>query len=433
MLTDLFITFILIAINGFFVAAEFALVKVRASQLDVKAQKGSTRAKLAKTLLEKLDAYLSATQLGITLASLALGAIGEEVISQIVIRFLTNSGLVVDPITVHSISLPIALALLTFFHVTLGEQIPKMIGIKYCLQTALLIAWPMRVFYFVCSPFIWLLNKTSNLALRIMGVKKTGEEDFHSEEELRLILTESEEGGAIKPSENELIQNVFDFDDRIVKQVMVPQNRITAIDVELGRNEVTKRVIEEGFSRLPIYLGDIDNIIGIVHSKDLLKALIDNKFRTMKEIMRPVHFIPESMKINELLRDFQKNHYQMAIVTNEFGSTAGLVTMEDIIEELVGEIQDEHDEEKPNVEKKSEIEYIVNAQATIMDVNEALPIALPENTHYETVSGYVNYIFGRIPAVNDKRKMDGYEITILKRNKQSVDTIKLKVIEESVA
>ncbi|MDP1801250.1 MAG: hemolysin family protein [Bacteroidota bacterium] len=428
--SDLFITFLLILLNGFFVAAEFALVKVRASQLDVKVQKGSSRAKLAKSLLEKLDAYLSATQLGITLTSLALGAIGEEVISHIVINVFANTGMVTNPATVHSVSLPIALALLTFFHVTLGEQIPKMIGIKYSMDTLLLCAWPLRIFYFICSPFIWLLNKTSNLVLRIIGVKKVGEDDVHTEEELRLILTESEEGGAIKPSENELIQNVFDFDDRIVKQIMVPQNRVVALDVELGRGEITKRVIEEGFSRIPIYLGDIDNVIGIVHSKDLLKALIENRFRTLKDIMRPVHFIPESMKINELLRDFQKHHIQMAIVTNEFGSTAGLITMEDIIEELVGEIQDEHDEEKPNVEKKSETEYIVNAQATIADVNEALPIALPENSHYETVSGYINYIFGRIPAVNDKRKKDGYELTILKRTRQSVDTVRLIVLEE---
>jgi CBS domain containing-hemolysin-like protein len=427
---DLFITFLLILFNGFFVAAEFALVKVRASQLDVLVKKGSARAKLAKSLLSKLDAYLSATQLGITLASLALGAVGEEVISHLVIKIFSTTGWVTNPVNVHSVSLPIALTLLTFFHVTLGEQIPKMIGIKFSMDSLLLFAWPLRIFYFICSPFIWLLNKTSNVVLRVIGVKKVGEDEVHTEEELRLILTESEEGGAIKPSENELIQNVFDFDDRIVKQIMVPQNRVVALDVELGKGEITKRVIEEGFSRIPIYLGDIDNVIGIVHSKDLLKALIENKFRTLKDIMRPVHFIPESMKINELLRDFQKHHIQMAIVTNEFGSTAGLITMEDIIEELVGEIQDEHDEEKPNVEKKSDTEYIVNAQATIADVNDALPIALPENTHYETVSGYINYIFGRIPAVNDKRKKDGYELTILKRTRQSVDTVKLKVLEE---
>jgi CBS domain containing-hemolysin-like protein len=427
MLTELFITFLLILINGFFVAAEFALVKVRASQLDLKAQKGSSRARLAKTLLEKLDAYLSATQLGITLASLALGAVGEDVISHLVSASFVKLGIEVDPLKTHSIALPIALTLLTFFHVTIGEQIPKMIGIKYSLQATLVIAWPMRIFYFICSPFIIFLNKSSNLALRMMGLQQAGEEDIHSEEELRLILTESEEGGAIKPSENELIQNVFDFDDRIVKQVMVPENRILAIDVELGRNELIKRVVEEGFSRIPIYLGDINNIIGIVHSKDLLRAVIDNKFRTIKEIMRPVHFIPESMKINELLRDFQKRHYQMAIVTNEFGSTAGLVTMEDIIEELVGEIQDEHDEEKPNVEKRSETEFVVNAQVAISDVNEALPIALPEDSHYETVSGYINYIFGRIPAENEKKSINGYTITVLKRSRQYVELIKFEV------
>lgn len=424
---DLFITLLLILTNGFFVAAEFALVKVRASQLDTKAQKGSRRAELAKSLIEHLDAYLSATQLGITLASLALGAVGEEAISGVLEKTfpLLNTG------ANHGISLTIALTLLTFFHVTIGEQIPKMIGIKYCLQATLFIAWPMRIFYFICAPFIWFLNKTSNLVLKIMGVKRSNEEGIHSEEELRLILTESEEGGAIKPSENELIQNVFDFDDRIVKQVMVPENRILALDVELGRNEITRRVIEEGFSRMPIYLGDIDNVIGIVHSKDLLRALIDNKFKSLKEIMRPVHFIPESMKINELLRDFQKHHYQMAIVTNEFGSTAGLVTMEDIIEELVGEIQDEHDEETPNVDKKSDTEYIVNAQAPIIDANQALPIALPENPTYETISGYINFIFGRIPAINDKRERDGYEITILKRNKRNVESVRFKVLEKS--
>lgn len=429
MLGQLLFTFFLVLLNGFFVAAEFALVKVRASQLDIKIQKGSTRAKLTKDLIGNLDAYLSASQLGITLASLGLGWVGEEVFAHLVKSFFLKVGFSVESFAIHSISVPLAFACITFLHITLGEQIPKMIGIKFSMATALAISWPMRIFYIVCSPFIWILNNFSSLFLKMIGIKKFGEEEVHTEEELRLILTESEEGGAIKPSENELIQNVFDFDDRIVKQVMVPQSRISAIDVELGRDQVSKFVIDEGFSRLPVFLGDIDNIIGVVHTKDLLKALIENKYRSIRDIMRPAHFIPESMKINELLRDFQKHHIQMAIVTNEFGSTAGIVTMEDIIEELVGEIQDEHDEEKPNVEKKSETEFIVNAQAGIDDVNEMLPIALPLNPHYETVSGYINYVYGRIPAVNDKRTADGYEITVLKRNRQSVDSVKLKVLE----
>lgn len=429
MISDLFLTFLLVLLNGFFVAAEFALVKVRSSQIDLLAQKGSSRAKVSKKLVEKLDAYLSATQLGITLASLALGAIGEEVISEIVTGFFNKTGWIANPVTIHSISLPIALTLLTFFHVTLGEQVPKMFGIKYPLETTLFISWPMRIFYFIFSPFIWLLNQSSNLFLRMLGIKRVGEEEVHTEEELRMILTESEEGGAIKPSENELIQNVFDFDDRLVKQIMVPQNRVIALDVELGRNDLIKQVIDEGYSRLPVYLGDIDNVIGIVHSKDLLKVVIENKFKTIKDIMRPAHFIPENMKVNDLLRDFQKLHMQIAIVTNEFGATAGIVTMEDIIEELVGEIQDEHDEEKPIVEKKSETEFIVNAHSSIGDVNESLPMALPENPKYETVSGLINFLWGRIPGVNEKRQYGGYEFLILQRKKQTVESVKLRVLE----
>jgi CBS domain containing-hemolysin-like protein len=423
---DIFFTFLLVLLNGYFVAAEFALVKVRSSQIDLLVQKGSKRAKFTQQILQKLDAYLSASQLGITLASLGLGAYGEHVMSKIVSRIFVDLNMVVNE---HFVTVPIAFTLITFLHITLGEQVPKMFGIKFPIETALFIAWPLRLFYFVFSPFIWLLNKSSNFILRILGIKKVGEDDVHTEEELRMILTESEEGGAIKPSENELIQNVFDFDDRIVKQIMVPQNRISALDVELGRTVMIQKVIDEGYSRLPVYLGDIDNVIGVVHSKDILKAVIDNKFKTIRDIMRPAHFIPESMHVNNLLKDFQKLHVQMAIVTNEFGATAGVVTMEDIIEELVGEIQDEHDEEKPNVEKKSETEYIVNAHSSIGDVNEALPMALPENSKYETVSGLINFLWGRIPAVNEKRKYEGYEISILQRKKQTVELVKLRILE----
>lgn len=427
MLTDLFLTFLLVLLNGFFVAAEFALVKVRSSQVDLRAQKGSNRAKIAQKILQRLDTYLSASQLGITLASLGLGAFGEHVMSEIVADIFAKLHVTVNP---HLVTVPVAFGLITFLHITLGEQVPKMFGIKYSMETILFISWPLRIFYFIFGPFIWLLNKSSNFFLRLMGIKAVGEEEVHTEEELRLILTESEEGGAIKPSENELIQNVFDFDDRIVKQIMVPQNRVTAIDVEgLDKDGIIQKITDEGFSRYPIFLGDIDNIIGVVYAKDLFKEMFSGKFRSIKDIMRPAHFVPESMKINDLLRDFQKLHMQIAIVTNEFGATAGIVTMEDIIEELVGEIQDEHDEEKPTVEKKSETEYIVNAHSSIGDVNESLPMSLPESSRYGTISGLINFLWGRIPGVNEKKQYGGYEITILQRKKQTVESVKLRVLE----
>ncbi len=426
---QLFFTILLVLLNGFFVAAEFAIVKVRASQIDILANKGSGRAKITKHILDHLDAYLSATQLGITLASLGLGWVGEDVVAELMMKFFHFFNVSIAEDTAHRIAVPVGFACITIAHITFGEQAPKMLAIQYSTETALFIAWPMRIFYFVLKPFIWFLNKLSNFLLRIMGIKGGGEDEVHTEEELRLILTESEEGGAIKPSENELIQNVFDFDDRIVKQIMVPQNRVSSLNADLDSKEIIKQITEEGFSRLPVYHTNIDNIIGMVHSKDLLRAVIENKFTGIKDIMRPAHFVPENMKINELLRDFQKLHIQIAIVTNEFGATAGIITMEDIIEELVGEIQDEHDEEKPNVERKGENEYIIKAHANVSDVNESLPIALPEDVSYDTISGLVNSVFGRIPAVNERRNFSGYEITILQRKKQSVESVKFRVLE----
>jgi CBS domain containing-hemolysin-like protein len=243
-----------------------------------------------------------------------------------------------------------------------------------------------------------------------------------------MLLTESEEGGAIKPSENELIQNVFEFDDRVVRQILIPRTKISAIDVESSKEEVIQRVVEEGYSRLPVYQDSLDNIIGILYTKDLIRAMHERNFKGVSSLIRPAYFIPLSKAINDLLREFQTQHIQMAIVTNEFGGTAGIVTMEDIIEELVGEIQDEYDDEKPPVEKKSETEYIVNATASIGDVNDLLPIMLEENPNYDTISGLLNDIFGRIPAVNEKRIHGGYEFTVLKRLKHSVDTVKMEVV-----
>ena len=431
MLGGYLFTILLVLLNGFFVAAEFSIVKVRASQVELKATAGSKRAKMTSHILDHLDKYLSATQLGITLASLALGWIGEDVVAKSIIRLLNYFAVGVTDSTAHAIAIPIGFTFITVAHIVFGELAPKIIAIRNPLNTSIALSIPLRVFYVIFSPFIWFINRFSNLILSILGIK-AAQSDSHTEEELRMILTESEESGAIKRSENELIQNVFDFDDRVVKQIMVPQNRISAINVEMGHDQIIKKIIEEGYSRLPVYLGDIDNIIGIIHSKDLLKAVVDNKFKSIKEIMRPAHFVPENMKVNDLLRDLQRLHAQMAIITNEFGATAGVVTMEDIIEELVGEIRDEHDEEKPDVEKKSDSEYVVKAQTTMVDLNESLPIAVPESPHYDTVSGFINYIFGRIPAVNETKIYGGYQIIILSRQKQTVQSVKFRVIDQSI-
>jgi CBS domain containing-hemolysin-like protein len=430
---DLLLTIILLLLNGFFVAAEFAIVKVRSAQVDLRASKGSWAAKVAKHIIEHLDAYLSANQLGITMSSLALGWFGERIFSEIILGAFTLAGLELAPATAHKVAFPFAFGLLTILHIVLGELAPKSIAIRHPLSTTMAISLPLRLFYLIFSPLIWVLNNMANLLLRIIGIKPVINQDIHTEEELRLLLTESEEGGAIQQSEHELIQNVFEFDDRVVRQILVPRGKVSGIDVDSDNESILNKIIEDQYSRYPVFKDSFDNIIGIIHTRDLLKLLRSGKFRSISDIMRPAYFIPETKRINELLREMQKMHIQMAVITNEFGETAGIVTMEDIIEELVGDIQDEYDEEKPPVEKKSESEFIVMAQTSISDVNEMLPIMIPESPEYETISGLMNFIFGRIPAINEKRVFAGYEFIILKRFKHSVETVMLRVVEDDAA
>ena len=430
MITDLLITLLLVFLNGFFVAAEFAIVKVRASQVEIKANQGNPLGAYAKNITSHLDRYLSATQLGITLASLGLGWIGESVVSKIVIDFFHFINQPLNPADAHAISFPIAFITITVLHIVFGELAPKSVAIIYPLQTTLSVSLPLHIFYTICRPFIWFLNGFANLIVRAIGIDPAKTADIHTEEELRMILTESEEGGAIKQSEHELIQNVFEFDDRVVRQILIPRNKIAAIDAESTREELISKVIDEGYSRMPVYQETLDNVIGVIYTKDLIKVLYEKNYKGVDELLRPAFFVPMNKRINDLLREFQTQHIQMAIVTNEFGGTSGIVTMEDIIEELVGEIQDEYDDEKPPVDKKSETEFIVNATANINDVNDLLPIALPESPNYDTISGLLNYIYGRIPAVNEKRNFAGYEFTIVKRFKHSVDSVKMTVLNE---
>lgn len=425
MLSGIFLTLLFVILNAFFVAAEFAFVKVRSSQLDVLINKGSYLAGIARKITQKLDAYLSATQVGITLASLGLGWIGEQIVSQIFSDIFSSYNFSIY--TIHSISSAVAFSVITFMHITFGEQIPKMISIHYAVNAALLLSIPLHIFYIIFKPFIWILNGFSNVVLNILKIKNLNDE-AHSEEEIKAILTESEESGSIQPTEYELIQNVFEFDDRVIKQIMVPLDRVSALDINWNKDEILKKILEDGFSRMPVYDGNISNIIGVVHTKDILKSTIENQFKINKEniqkIIRKPLLVPENAKINKVLRELQKQHSQFAIVIDEFGSTSGIVTMEDIIEELVGDIQDEHDEEKPLIEKKSDTEYIINAIANISSINETLPYPVPENPLYDTVAGYMNFLFGHIPQTGEEVETEHYKIIVLKSSPKKAELVR---------
>ncbi|PAW92928.1 hemolysin [Mucilaginibacter sp. MD40] len=424
----IFATIFLVLLNGFFVAAEFAMVRVRGSQIEIKAKSGSGVAKIARGILHNLDGYLAATQLGITIASLALGVVGEEVVTSIVVRAFMSVGITLSPgfiTTAHILSFVV----ITVLHIVFGELAPKSLAIQKSVRTVLAVSWPLRFFFVVFKPFIWVLNGFANFILKLIGITNVeGSETHHSSEELQYLLEQGKETGALDSNEHELIQNVFDFNERVVKNIMVPRTKIQGIEIDATKEELLDTLIEEGYSRMPVYDEVIDKIIGIVHAKDILPLLARGQEVVLKDIIRKPYFVPETKKINDLMAELQQKRIQIAIVSDEFGGTAGMVTLEDIVEELVGEIQDEYDEEKPIVEKLNDREFVVNALAPIYDVNEHLPHDLPEDGDFDTVSGWLGHIFGKIPDVGEQKESNGYNITVLKKSDQNIEAVKLELL-----
>lgn len=431
MILNILLTVLLVLLNGFFVAAEFAFVKVRPSQIDIKAQSGNRLAKLVQSMLHDLNYYLSATQLGITVASLALGWVGESVVAAVVVAIIDQLGLTLTPTLIHQIAIATSFTLITIMHIVLGEQAPKVLAIQKPETTSMAIAIPLRAFAFMTFPLIWVLDRLSNLVAGLFGGNATHGSEVHTSEELRLLLDQSKQSGEIQESEHELLENVFEFNDRMVKQIMVPRTKLAAIDVNTPQDGILEMVYNEGYSRIPVFEGNIDNIVGVLYVKDLLQIIRRNEALELPKIMRPAYFVPETKKINRLLRQFQRKHMHMAIVSDEFGGVSGIVTIEDIMEELVGEIQDEYDNEVPVVERVSAVEFRVNTSTSISDANEYLPFPLPEGEDYETVGGLLNVIYGNIPEVGDVAVLDNYEFRVLKRSRRSVELVQLRVTTEA--
>lgn len=435
----IFATLFLVLLNGFFVAAEFAIVKVRMSQVEVQKGINQRLATAAKSILGHLDGYLAATQLGITLASLGLGWLGEEVMTSIVTDVIIFfKGGVTDKMALYEIVKPYAIAtafiIITILHIVFGELAPKSLAIRYPTNTTFFVAWPLKVFYILMRPFIFVLNGFANLILRAFGIKPVQEGgEIHSEEELKMIISESHEGGAIEQTERELIQNVFDFDDRRVIHIYTLRKNISLIDIDSTVKEALDFAIKEGYSRYPVYEEDMDNIKGILYTKDLMRQLINEKGddQPIRPLLRKAYYISENSKIKNVLKDFQSKHLQMALVTDEIGEFSGIVTMEDILEELVGEIQDEYDNEKPIVDQVNDTTFIISAHSNLSDINKYIPYKLEEGEHYDTLSGLIADITeGKELSEGEQISLAGYEGKILKMYRNSVETIELKVKDD---
>ncbi|MBQ0147531.1 MAG: HlyC/CorC family transporter [Flavobacteriaceae bacterium] len=430
-IAKLLLTIFLVFLNGFFVAAEFAIVKVRSSQIEVNQDINSGVSNVAKLIVNNLDSYLAATQLGITLASLGLGWVGESSLMPVIIKIFQIFGLTSPEWMsfAQSFSFIIAFVIITILHIVFGELAPKSLAIQYPAKTTFTIAWPLRVFYFVFRPIIWLMNGFATLILRTIGIKPIHGGDIHTEEELKMIITESSEGGAIEESERDLIQNVFEFDDRRVINIQTLRKNVSAINVTTTVKDAIDFAIQEGYSRYPVYEESLDNIIGILYTKDLMKQLIENPSQQdVREILREPIFISESAMIKHVLKQFQKKRVQMAVVTNEVGELAGIVSMEDILEELVGEIQDEYDNEDPVVERLDHGVYLVNAHNAISDINRLLPYKFEESEHYDTLAGLISEIyFDRELEVDDKIELNEYSGVVTKMYRNSVEQVVLTI------
>ncbi len=400
-----FLVFFLIAMNGFFVAAEFCCVKMRPSRLETLIQEGNTRAKYAKKLIDELDEALSVTQLGITLASLGLGWVGEPFVAKLISPAIHALG--VGETLGHTISFALAFSLITSAHIILGELTPKSMAIASAEKILLTIALPMLIFWKVMYPFVWLLNRTAGFVSHHLGLTATEGEVAHNPEEIRLLMKESRKQGLVDDTEVDFVDNVFDFTERNVREIMVPRPDMVCLYLGKSYEENLATILEEEMTRYPICDEDKDHIVGFLHIKDLTKILIQGKRKpSLKKLARKVFFVPESMDVSVLLETMQKNRSQLAIVVDEYGGTAGMVTIEDIVEEIVGEIQDEFDEERPDSEKRDENLYSIDAKMLLEELEDEFGIEINDED-VDTVGGWLNDKLGGEPRVGQSAAFEG--------------------------
>jgi CBS domain containing-hemolysin-like protein len=417
----LIVAFLLIFLNAFFVTAEFSIVKVRATRVEERLREGARGAAATQAIIRNLDAYLSATQLGITLASLGLGWVGEPAFGALIRPLFEVIGVWSETV-VHSIALTLAFAAITFLHIVLGELAPKYLAIQRPVAIALTVALPLRTFYRIFRPALWLLNRSSVAFLRLFGISVTsGSELAHSEEELQLLLAESHRTGALSASKRKLLENIFDYTRRSAKHIMVPRAEIVYLTLEKSLQDNLEIIRNNQHTRYPICETDIDHVTGMIHTKDLFQQENLHDARDLLRFKREILFVPETRSLDLLQRDFQQRRVHMALVVDEYGSTSGLVTLEDIIEEIVGEIQDEFDAEPPKMQATPE-GWLVDGLVLLEDIAERLGVELDESES-NTLGGHVIARLGRIARVGDVVQLDGYDVKVVEMKGRRVSKL----------
>ena len=396
----LFTALVLVLLNGFFVLSEFAIVKVRKTKLEEFVKQGKRSAALALKMSNSLDTYLSATQLGITFSSLALGWIGEPALAKLIetnFSYLAN-----NPVLLHTISFIIAFSIVTFLHVVFGEIVPKSIAIAKAEVMVLYIARPLYLFWLVFYPLIRFFDIVAAAILRALGVKPATEHELaHSEEELRIIVNESFKGGHIDSVESEIIKNAVDFSETVAKEIMTPRKDMICLNSEKSFEENIKRVTSTKHTRYPYCNGGKDNIIGMVHTRDLLNNALENKEIDISKLVRPIIMVPENTSISSILTRMNKSRIHLALVVDEYGGTSGLITMDDILEEIIGETTDEHDPKNETIKKIDDNKYELDGMVNIEKVEEILDITFEETEISVTIGGRIFNLIGRLPVAGE--------------------------------
>jgi CBS domain containing-hemolysin-like protein len=409
----LLLALLFVLANGFFVAAEFAMIKVRPTQLDELAAAGSSRARLARRISKRLDHYLSATQLGVTLASLALGWVGEPAFAHLVEPHLQFLGVTWGNTVAHSIAATFAFTAISWLHITFGELGPKFIAIGRPFATALWIAYPLRGFYLIAFPAIWLLNRTSTAVLRLIGIRPAAQTEVaHSQEELRMILATSEKAGILSEENREIIEGVFEFSKRTARQIMVPRTDVAVVSTEKSIMENLEIIRATRHTRYPLCDGTLDQTVGLIHVKDLFLAQLRGPGRPLNELKRDMLFVPENSTVEALLSQFIEHKTHMAVVLDEYGGASGIVSLENITEELFGQIQDEFDRERPEIEPLGNGRYRVRGDYLIEDLADRLKVDVGEPAE-ETIGGYVAARLGREVMPGDTTELGDLKITVV--------------------
>jgi len=422
-----------VLLNGFFVAAEFAIVKVRASQIESLLQEGRKRVATAKNVIEHLDAYLSATQLGITLASLALGWLGEPFIAKMLHPFFFKIwGDDISETFVRTASFIIAFGIITFLHIVLGELMPKSLAIRKSLGTTIIVAKPLKFFYVIFKIPIYFLNGCANKLLKVFfKIDPVGEHELvHSADELLLLVQETEKSEEVTPTEREILIAALSLNDLHVRDVLTPRSEVISLDPSIDFQENLKKARESGHTRFPLAEGHLDNSTGLIHIKDVLK-IVDDSDPDITEISRALPTVPEMMALDNLLKLFQREQVHMAVVVDEFGGTLGIVTLDNVIEELVGDIQDEFDKAEDEREyfKINDNEFVVEGTLPLYELGELTEIKL-ENPDVSTIGGYVTHLLGHLPEKGESVTIGGYRATVIVTDGKSVGRLRFYKLAE---